>query len=56
MHGGTSKGPKTKLGKERCRLAAFQNGKYTKEAQTLHKHVMALIRQSKNFLKAFGPS
>jgi hypothetical protein len=53
MHGGTSKGPKTKAGKERSRLAVLRHGNHTKEAQALHQEGMTLIRQSKDFLRGF---
>ena len=41
------------MGKECARQAALQHGGYTKEAQTLQRKVMALIRQSKDFLQGF---
>jgi len=50
MHGGTSKGPKTKAGREKARLSAFRHGGCTKEAQALHREAMALIRESKDLL------
>ena len=50
MHGGTAKGPRTKQGKERARLAALKHGGCTKEARALHREAMDLIRQSKNVL------
>ncbi len=52
MHGGTSKGPKTKEGKERSRVAALRHGGCTREAQFIRKEVLTLIRQSKDLLKA----
>lgn len=51
MHGGTSKGPKTKKGKEKARQAAFRHGGYTKEAKMFHQEAMKLIRQSKNIIQ-----
>lgn len=51
MHGGNSKGPKTKSGKERACQAAYRHGGCTKEAINLHKEAMALIRKSKNMLQ-----
>ena len=51
MHGGTSKGPITKLGRERSRKAAFRHGGYTKEAKIYHREIRALIRESKGFLQ-----
>lgn len=51
MHGGTAKGPKTKIGKERSRQAAFRQGSRIKEAVALHKEAMALIRATKDFLR-----
>jgi hypothetical protein len=51
MHGGTAKGPKTKVGKEKARLAALRHGGYTKEAKIVHQEAMALIRQSKNIIQ-----
>jgi hypothetical protein len=53
MHGGTSRGPKTKSGKQRCRQAALQHGGYTKEARTFHQEAMHLIRQNKDLLQSF---
>lgn len=51
MHGDTSKGPKTKAGRERSRLAVLKNGNYTKEVRTIHQEAMALIRQNKDLLR-----
>lgn len=51
MHGGTSKGPTTKTGKERSRKATFRHGAYSKEAKTHRREMMALMRQSKAFLQ-----
>jgi len=53
MHGGTSKGPVSKAGKENSRQAALRHGGCTKEARALHKEAMCLIRQSKNLLESF---
>jgi hypothetical protein len=53
MHGGLSTGAKTKAGKERSRRAVLRHGGHTKDAKTLHREAMALIRQSKNFLQSF---
>lgn len=52
MHGGTSKGPTTKVGKERSRQAALTHGGHTKQAEAHKKKIMALIRQSKNLLQS----
>jgi hypothetical protein len=54
MHGGTSRGPKTKAGRERSRLAVLRHGDYTKEAKVLHLEAMTLIRQSKDLLRSFN--
>lgn len=51
MHGGTSKGPVTKAGKEGSRRAALRHGGHTKHAKAHHREVMALIRQSKDNLQ-----
>lgn len=53
MHGGTSKGPKTKRGKELSRLAILKHGGYTKKNLKIHKETMTLIRNAKNLLKNF---
>lgn len=50
MHGGTSIGPKTKLGKERSRQAVLKHGDYTKESMELNRESMALIHRSKNLI------
>lgn len=50
MHGGTSRGPITKEGKERSRGAALRHGGHTKRAKAHHLEIRALIRQSKNLL------
>lgn len=55
MHGGTSKGPKTKKGKERSRLAAYKHGGYTKEMRALHRKSMNLIREIKNMIDYLNP-
>lgn len=54
MHGGTSKGPKTKIGKELARRAALRHGGHTQEARAVHREVTDLIRQSKDLLLATG--
>ncbi len=51
MHGGKSKGAKTKQGRENSRLAALRNGKYTKKVRAEHREVVELIRKSKDFLR-----
>lgn len=53
MHGGRSRGPKTRVGKERSRKAALRHGGCTKGALALHREAMSLIRQSKNLLQSF---
>lgn len=50
MHGGTSRGPKTKAGKELSRLAALRHGGCTQEARALHRETIALIQKCKDFL------
>lgn len=50
MHGGRSRGPRTKAGKERARRAVLKHGEYTKEARAKHKEVMDLIKTSKDML------
>jgi len=50
MHGGTSRGPVTKMGKERSRKAALRHGGYTKLSQRQDREVKNIIRISKNFL------
>jgi hypothetical protein len=52
MHGGLSKGPKTKAGKENARRAALRHGGHTQEARAMHQEAMDLIRQSKDLLLA----
>lgn len=53
MHGGTAKGPKTKVGKAHSQRAAYRHGGYTKGAKALHKEAMALIRASKNIIQVY---
>ncbi len=53
MHGGHSRGPRTKAGKERARRAVLKHGEYTKEAKEKHKEVMDLIKASKDMLNRF---
>lgn len=53
MHGGTSKGPITKAGKERSCKAALRHGGHTKQVKAHHREMMTLIRQSRNFLGSF---
>lgn len=55
MHGGTSHGPKTNLGRLGSRLAALRHGAYTHQALVIHRQAMILIRQSKNFLRLVCP-
>ena len=50
MHGGKSKGPKTKAGKNRARLAVLKHGRFTKEVKAEHRQVMELIRNCKDVL------
>jgi hypothetical protein len=52
IHGGTARGPKTKIGKERSCQAALRHGGCTKKAKALYKEAMALIRASKDFLQS----
>lgn len=50
MHGGTSRGPKTKAGRDLSRLAALRHGGCTQKARAMHRESMALIRSSKDLL------
>lgn len=50
MHGGRSGGSRTKLGKERSRLAVLKHGLYTKKSKTERHEILDLIKKSKNFL------
>ncbi len=50
MHGGTSRGPATRCGKERSRLAVTKHGKYTEKAQLVRREIMAMVRECKNVL------
>jgi hypothetical protein len=50
LHGGKSKGPKTKKGKERSRLAAMKHGGYTKKALAEDQEARNLIRLSRDTL------
>ena len=54
MHGGKSKGPVTKMGKEQSRQAALRHGGYTKESLSVRKEAASLIQYSKNILNFFG--
>jgi hypothetical protein len=54
MHGGPSTGPRTKLGKACARQAAFRHGWHTKEAKARNREAMALICQSKDFLRSLS--
>ena len=53
MHGGTAKGPKSKEGKEKSRLAALKHGNCTQKAIAEDKKLRKLIRLSKNRLQQF---
>jgi hypothetical protein len=50
MHGGNSKGPKTKLGRERSRLAALKHGAFTKECREEISRIKEYLEQSKKRL------
>ena len=50
MHGGRSKGPTTRAGKEKTRQAALKHGGCTKKAIAEHKEAMRLIKMSKDIL------
>jgi hypothetical protein len=50
MHGGKSKGPRTKNGRERVRLASLKHGEYAKEAIAEQKEIRELIRRSQELL------
>ena len=52
MHGGKSTGPRTKVGKERSRMARLKHGEYSQVAKDEYRQAMALIRISKNFLES----
>ncbi|NGX60491.1 MAG: hypothetical protein KR126chlam3_01666 [Chlamydiae bacterium] len=54
MHGGKSKGPKTKTGKENSRIAALKHGGCTKEALARNRTCRDLIRQSKDLIQSLG--
>ena len=54
MHGGKSKGPITKAGKENSRAAAFKHGSFTKEALDQNRRCRDLIRQSKDLIQSLG--
>jgi len=51
MHGGNSKGPKTKEGKKRARKAAYKHGRSTRRALKEHREIMLLIKRSKNLIQ-----
>jgi hypothetical protein len=53
MHGGRSKGPITRAGKEIARQAASRHGGCTKKVIAQHKEVMRLIKMSKDILGQF---
>ena len=42
------------LGKERSRQSALRHGGHTKQAKDHHREMMAIIRQSKNFIQSLG--
>jgi hypothetical protein len=53
-HGGKSKGPKTKAGKENSRVAVLKHGGYTKEALEANRECRDLIRESMDLLHSLG--
>lgn len=54
MHGGKGRGPKTKAGKERSRLAVLKQGRYTKKAQDQHREAMEYIRECKEIIRSMS--
>jgi len=50
IHGGKSKGPKTKIGKEKSKRANWKHGFYSLEGKQERKIISEMIRRSKNNL------
>lgn len=46
MHGGTSRGPMTREGRERSRMAGMKHGQYTKEAMAEYAMAVGLLKGS----------
>lgn len=53
-HGAKSRGPITKIGREKSRAAVFKHGRYTREAFEQNRRCRALIRQSKELLHSLS--
>ena len=51
LHGGKSTGPRTAEGLERCRLARWKHGLYSKEALAEKQQVRALLSSNAQFLR-----
>jgi hypothetical protein len=52
MHGGTSTGPKSAEGRERCRLARWKHGFYANAAVAERRRVRAVIAECAKLLRA----
>jgi hypothetical protein len=52
MHGGTSTGPRTPEGLERCRMANWKHGRRSAEAVWARKESMALRRELRELINA----
>ena len=54
IHGGKSRGPRTKEGKLRSKYANLRHGDYTAEAIARRKEVNQLFRECRKFIKNMG--
>ena len=54
IHGGKSRGPRTKEGKLRSKYANLRHGNYTAEAIARRKEVNQLFRECRKFMKDMG--
>jgi hypothetical protein len=50
MHGGTSTGPRTPEGLQRCQRAAWKHGRRSAEAIALRKQAMAIRREMRRLM------
>ncbi len=51
IHGGLSRGPRTKKGQQKARKAAFKHGGYTKAVKQEQQTLRQLIRSNKRILR-----
>ncbi len=53
LHGGKSTGPRTSEGLERCRVANWRHGMYSREALAERRRIRTLLRESSRLIAEY---